>query len=175
MNNSYPLNIKFIFFSILKKALASTSNVNLRQFSLLNILYLFLFLTYFIILTLATIHLFQVSCFLSPLLISCWLNLFFDNQFSSCITFLFCLFYMLTMYLWKSCLNIPGKSNKTSMTRSPTNLVPRVSWPTKSFNSTNGFFFSTVKTIGKPRDTWGWGWFSSKFWFYIFTANGSYS
>ena len=93
MNNSCPLNIKFIFFPILKKPLASTSNVNLRQFSLLNILHLFSFLTYFIIVTLiAPIHLFQVSCFLSPLVVNCQVNLFFDEQFSSCITFLFCLF-----------------------------------------------------------------------------------
>ena len=78
MNISCPLNIKFNFFWILKKALASTSNVNLRQFSLLNILHLFSFLTYFIILTLiARTHLFQVSCFLSPLVVSCQVNLFF--------------------------------------------------------------------------------------------------
>ena len=82
MNNSCPLNIKFIFFPILKKPLASTSNVNLRQFSLLNILHLFSFLTYFTILILiATIHLFQVSCFLSPLVVSCQVNLFMKTNF----------------------------------------------------------------------------------------------
>ena len=63
-------------------ALANTSKLNLRQFSLLNILYLFSFLTYFIILTLiATIHLFQVFRFLSPLVVSCQVNFFSTTNF----------------------------------------------------------------------------------------------
>ena len=90
MNNSCPLNIKFNFFPMLKKkSVASISNVNLRQFSLLNILFLFLVLTYFILLNLiAIIHLFQVSCILSSLVVSCQVNLFFKDQFSSHITLL---------------------------------------------------------------------------------------
>ena len=42
-----------------------------------------------------------------------------------------------------------------SMTHSPTNLVPRVSWPSDCFNSADSVFFITIKTIGKPRDPWG--------------------
>ena len=63
----------------------------------------------------------------------------------------------------------------SSMTQSPANLVPRASWPSDSFDSTDSVFFSTIKAIGKPRDPWGRGWLFRKFWFYIFTANGSYS
>ena len=40
------------------------------------------------------------------------------------------------------------------MTQSPANLVPRVSWPFDSFNSVDFVFFSTIKTIEKPRDPW---------------------
>ena len=40
------------------------------------------------------------------------------------------------------------------MTQSPTNLVPRVSWPSYSFDSVDSIFFSTIKTIGMPRDPW---------------------
>ena len=40
------------------------------------------------------------------------------------------------------------------MTHSPANLVPRVSWSSDCFNSADSVFFSTIKTIGKPRDPW---------------------
>ena len=86
MNNSCPLNIKFNFLPILKKALESTLNVNLRQFSLFNILYFIFYVSqsmYLILILIATIHLFEVSCFLFPLAVS-WqvlqqLNLFFHK------------------------------------------------------------------------------------------------
>ena len=41
-----------------------------------------------------------------------------------------------------------------SMTQSPVNLVPRVSWPSDSFNSADSVFFSTIKTIKMLRDPW---------------------
>ena len=40
------------------------------------------------------------------------------------------------------------------MTQFPANLVPRVSWPSDSFNSVDSVFCSIIKTIGKPRDPW---------------------
>ena len=46
-----------------------------------------------------------------------------------------------------------GKQD-SSMTQSPANLVPRVSWSSDCFNSVDSVFFSTIKTIEKPRDPW---------------------
>ena len=40
----------------------------------------------------------------------------------------------------------------SSMTQSLTNLVPRVSWSSYSFNSVDSVFFSTIKITGNPRD-----------------------
>ena len=42
----------------------------------------------------------------------------------------------------------------SSMTQSPANLVPRVSCPSASFNNADSVFFSTITTIGKPRNPW---------------------
>ena len=39
-----------------------------------------------------------------------------------------------------------------SMTQSSADLIPRVSWPSDRFDSVDSIFFSTIKTIGKPRD-----------------------
>ena len=58
-----------------------------------------------------------------------------------------------------------------SMTQSPTNLVPMVSWPSEGFDSADSVFFSTIKTkISKSQGTLG-----DKVDCPIFTANGSYS
>ena len=151
MNNSCSLNIKFNLFPIWKKTHASTSNVNLKQFSLLNILHLFSFFTFFIILTLiAIIHLFQVSCFLSSLVGQLPGKSFFHRP-------IFVMYYIVVLFVvhvnhvaLKIFFEYSRKIKQdSSMTQSPTNLVPRVSQSSDSFDSTDSVFFSTIKTIGK--------------------------
>ena len=150
MNNSHPLNIKFIFSNI-EESSGKYFNVNQRQISLLNILYLFSFLTYFIILILiATTHLIQTSCYcLYQQLATRWI--FFSMTNFCHALYIVVLFLLNVNYVASKIFSEYSRKTKQdfSMTQSPAKHVPRVSWLFDRFDSVDSVFFSTIKTIEK--------------------------